>query len=106
MGLATPRRAEGLAILDGVQQLGVERSGDNGRARLKLRLFGQMAVEDQAGRSYLPRTRKTRALLAILRWPVPSPFSGWRSHPCSGAGGRRSRQGPHYVNAFMSYRKR
>src|SRR3954463_10890094 len=32
-----------------------------------------MAVEDQAGRSYLPRTRKTRALLAILALASPKP---------------------------------
>ncbi|MBS0639062.1 MAG: BTAD domain-containing putative transcriptional regulator [Acetobacteraceae bacterium] len=32
-----------------------------------------MTVEDQAGRSYLPRTRKTRALLAILALASPKP---------------------------------
>jgi len=33
---------------------------------LRLRLFGQMGAEDSVGRSVLPRSRKTRALLAIL----------------------------------------
>ncbi len=42
-------------------------------ARLHLRLFGHMAVDDGKGRSYLPRTRKTRALLAILAMASPKP---------------------------------
>lgn len=33
---------------------------------LRIRLFGRMQVDDGAGRSVLPRSRKTRALLAIL----------------------------------------
>src|SRR4051812_47347250 len=62
-----------MAILVRAQQLGVERASDQGRSRLKLRLLGQMAVEDQSGRSYLPRTRKTRAPLAILALACPKP---------------------------------
>jgi DNA-binding SARP family transcriptional activator/TolB-like protein len=33
---------------------------------LRLRLFGQMQAEDAAGQSVLPRSRKTRAVLAVL----------------------------------------
>jgi DNA-binding SARP family transcriptional activator/TolB-like protein/Tfp pilus assembly protein PilF len=42
-------------------------------AALRLRLFGHMAVDDSKGRSYLPRTRKTRAILAILAMASPKP---------------------------------
>ena len=42
-------------------------------ARLRLRLFGHMAADDSAGRNCLPRTRKTRALLAILAIASPKP---------------------------------
>ena len=38
-----------------------------------MRLFGHMAVEDQQGRTYLPRTRKTRALMAYLAMASPKP---------------------------------
>ncbi len=41
--------------------------------RLRLRLFGHMTVDDAKGRSYLPRTRKTRALLAVLTIASPKP---------------------------------
>ena len=42
-------------------------------ATLRLRLFGHMAVDDSKGRTYLPRTRKTRALLAVLAMASPKP---------------------------------
>ncbi len=42
-------------------------------ARLRLRLFGHMAVDDQQGRTLLPRSRKTRALLAVLALASPKP---------------------------------
>ncbi|HEY1412411.1 MAG TPA: hypothetical protein VGF36_09725, partial [Rhodopila sp.] len=42
--------------------------------RLRLRLFGQMVVDDHRGQTYLPRTRKTRALLAILAMLSPKPM--------------------------------
>jgi DNA-binding SARP family transcriptional activator/tetratricopeptide (TPR) repeat protein len=45
----------------------------NHAATLRLRLFGHMAVDDAKGRTYLPRTRKTRALLAILAMASPKP---------------------------------
>ena len=41
--------------------------------RLRLHLFGHMAVDDTDGRTYLPRTRKTRALLAVLAIASPRP---------------------------------
>lgn len=47
-------------------------SADQG-GHLRLRLFGHMAVYDQQGRSYLPRARKTRALLAVLALASPKP---------------------------------
>jgi DNA-binding SARP family transcriptional activator/TolB-like protein len=42
-------------------------------ATLRLRLFGHMAVDDARGQTYLPRTRKTRALLAVLAMASPRP---------------------------------
>jgi DNA-binding SARP family transcriptional activator/TolB-like protein len=42
-------------------------------AVLRIRLFGHLAVDDSKARSYLPRTRKTRALLAILAMASPKP---------------------------------
>ena len=44
-----------------------------GAERLSLRLFGMMEAADAAGRSVLPRARKTRALLAILGLAGPRP---------------------------------
>lgn len=41
--------------------------------RLHLRLLGHMAVTDAKGRSFLPRTRKTRAMLAVLAMASPKP---------------------------------
>ena len=41
--------------------------------KLRLRLFGHMAADDGKGRSHLPRTRKTRALLAVLAIASPKP---------------------------------
>jgi len=39
-----------------------------------VRLFGHMAVSDLQGRTFLPRTRKTRALLALLAMASPKPL--------------------------------
>ena len=44
-----------------------------GQTLLRLRLFGHMRAEDGEGRSILPRTRKTRAVLAILALSSPRP---------------------------------
>jgi DNA-binding SARP family transcriptional activator/tetratricopeptide (TPR) repeat protein len=40
---------------------------------LRLTLFGQMRAEGAAGQSVLPRSRKTRALLAVLALAAPKP---------------------------------
>ena len=40
---------------------------------LRLKLFGQMQAQDAAGRSVLPRSRKTRAVLAVLALAAPKP---------------------------------
>jgi DNA-binding SARP family transcriptional activator len=40
---------------------------------LRLRLFGQMQAEDATGQSVLPRSRKTRAVLAVLALAAPKP---------------------------------
>jgi len=41
--------------------------------RLRLRLFGLMHATDAAGKSVLPRARKTRAVLALLALAAPRP---------------------------------
>jgi DNA-binding SARP family transcriptional activator/tetratricopeptide (TPR) repeat protein len=40
---------------------------------LRLRFFGQMQVEDASGKSILPRSRKTRGVLAVLALAAPKP---------------------------------
>ncbi len=47
-------------------------------SRLTIRLFGGMAIQDAAGTDYLPRSRKTRAIVAILT--LTAPKSSLRSH--------------------------
>lgn len=47
--------------------------GQPPRPVLRLRLMGRMAVEDTLGRASLPRTRKSRAVLAILALASPRP---------------------------------
>jgi TolB-like protein len=42
-------------------------------ALLRITLVGRMEVRDREGRSFLPRNRKTRALLAILALAAPRP---------------------------------
>ena len=42
-------------------------------ATLHLRLLGHMRAEDSAGRSMLPRTRKARAVLAVIALASPRP---------------------------------
>lgn len=44
-----------------------------GEPLLRLSLFGQMRAEDALGRSLLPRSRKTRAVLAVLALAAPRP---------------------------------
>jgi len=45
----------------------------NTRPLLRLVLFGQMQAEDTAGGSLLPRSRKTRGVLAVLAMEAPRP---------------------------------
>ncbi len=40
---------------------------------VRLRLFGHMGVEDASGKTLLPRSRKARAVLAILAFAAPRP---------------------------------
>ena len=54
------------AILDRISSYGNEQSRSPPAPILRLRLLGYMDVRDSRGRSLLPRSRKTRALLAIL----------------------------------------
>src|ERR1700733_7571040 len=42
--------------------------------RLRLRLFGRMVVNDNEGQTFLPRTRKTRPLMAVLAMSSPKPM--------------------------------
>jgi DNA-binding SARP family transcriptional activator len=45
---------------------------------LTIRLFGGMAIQDTGGVDYLPRSRKTRAIVAMLTLTAPKPAQ--RSH--------------------------
>src|SRR6185437_17116373 len=49
------------------------RAGELNATTLRLRLFGPMAVQDSAGKGLLPRSRKTRAVLAVLALASPRP---------------------------------
>jgi DNA-binding SARP family transcriptional activator/TolB-like protein len=40
---------------------------------LTIRLFGGMAITDERGADYLPRSRKTRAMVAVLAMTAPRP---------------------------------
>ena len=62
-----------LAILQSASRQEVADTRLGSSTQLRLRLFGQMAVDDHSGRSFLPRTRKTRALLAVLALSSPKP---------------------------------
>jgi DNA-binding SARP family transcriptional activator/TolB-like protein len=42
-------------------------------AGLMIRLFGGMAIQDSRGADYLPRSRKTRAMVAMLTLTAPRP---------------------------------
>jgi DNA-binding SARP family transcriptional activator len=50
------------------------RVGGLNAATLRLRLLGPMAVQDSAGKGLLPRSRKTRAVLAVLALASPRPI--------------------------------
>ena len=42
---------------------------------LTIRLFGGMSIRDSLGGDYLPRSRKTRAMVAVLTLTAPRPVS-------------------------------
>ena len=44
-------------------------------AALTIRLFGGMSIRDSMGKDYLPRSRKTRAMVAVLTLTAPRPVS-------------------------------
>jgi DNA-binding SARP family transcriptional activator/TolB-like protein len=48
-------------------------SESSSAARLIIRLFGGMAIQDSRGVDYLPRSRKTRAMVAMLTLSAPRP---------------------------------
>ncbi len=54
------------------QQEGAQR-GQGVSPVLRLRLMGHMAIDDSLGRVSLPRTRKSRAILAIIAMASPRP---------------------------------
>jgi len=64
---------EGVAIHRQASRARDTQAASDHAGELRLRLFGHMAADDSNGRSYLPRTRKTRALLAILAIASPKP---------------------------------
>jgi DNA-binding SARP family transcriptional activator/TolB-like protein len=45
----------------------------NAESGLTIRLFGGMAIQDARGVDYLPRSRKTRAIVALLTMTAPRP---------------------------------
>jgi DNA-binding SARP family transcriptional activator/TolB-like protein len=69
----SPSAEKGVAIRRQASRAQDAQAASDHAAGLRLRLFGHLAVEDSDGRSYLPRTRKTRALLAILAMASPRP---------------------------------
>lgn len=46
----------------------------NSTPGLKIRLFGGLAIQDRQGVSFVPRSRKTRAIVAILTLNAPRPM--------------------------------
>ncbi len=74
--LRGPRRAVGRGIgrivrLHGHMRRDKTNHGENPESDLTIRLFGGMAILDAAGADYLPRSRKTRAIVAILTLTAP-----------------------------------
>lgn len=62
-----------MAILRQTSRFTDSRDAPGRAPGLRIRLFGHMAVADSAGATYLPRTRKTRALFAVLAMSSPKP---------------------------------
>ena len=51
----------------------MRRDEPNQESSLTIRLFGGMTIQDGRGANYLPRSRKTRAVVAILALTAPRP---------------------------------
>ncbi len=51
----------------------MDRAESNGEPLLRIRLFGGMSIRDSRGADYLPRSRKTRAVVAVLALNAPKP---------------------------------
>jgi len=62
-----------LAEQDNGPSLAVQSLGPAPARRLRITLLGRMDVRNLAGESLLPRSRKTRAVLAILAMEAPAP---------------------------------
>jgi DNA-binding SARP family transcriptional activator/TolB-like protein/Flp pilus assembly protein TadD len=60
-------------ILGGIARLDGGQRGQAVTPTLRLRLMGHMGIDDSLGRVSLPRTRKARAILAILAMASPRP---------------------------------
>jgi DNA-binding SARP family transcriptional activator/TolB-like protein/Tfp pilus assembly protein PilF len=52
----------------------MRRDQENPRTYLTIRLFGGMSIQDSRGASYFPRSRKARAVVAILALAAPRPM--------------------------------
>src|SRR5579883_1120325 len=59
--------------MSGIQPDAAKREATAPGRLLRLTLLGQMQAEDASGRNVLPRSRKTRALLAVLALAAPKP---------------------------------
>jgi TolB-like protein len=59
--------------LDGTEENDTGRNGTAAGPLLRVTLLGRMRAEDTTGRSLLPRSRKTRAVLAVLALAAPNP---------------------------------
>ena len=51
----------------------MDRGESSGEPRLRIRLFGGMSIQDARGVDYVPRSRKTRAVVAVLALNAPRP---------------------------------
>lgn len=72
LGLANQRRGLSVTQVGTTRQDGLQR-GPAESPVFRLRLMGHMAIDDSLGRVSLPRTRKARAVLAILAMASPHP---------------------------------
>ena len=64
--------ASAIVVRDGVSSA-ISRAPSPEQVTLNLRLLGHMRAEDPTGRTILPRTRKARAVLAVIALASPRP---------------------------------